>query len=582
MVATEAGFRKINLSDVSVREYLQSQLIAYIGNKRSLLSFLGDVFISLDVRHPIRTFLDPFAGSGSVSRLAKVLGLEVHASDWEFYSWIVNSCHVACDRREVGELFAGNGGLEMTLAKLQAEGEIGPEYISRHFAPARTAEADYRVERLFYTHENALFIDRVRNRIEELYPGWDLAGPLLQEKTILVSMLLYQAATHANTSGVFKACHKGFGGHSGDALGRIMAPMRLRPPVLVDGTRRCTACRGEAQAFTAGRPADLVYLDPPYNIHQYGSNYFMLNTIALWDRPEVPAGRGADGRLREKAGIRKDWKLTRSPYCSRASALPALSALLDSVDARYIVLSYNTEGIIPFEELVELLCRHGRVDLFGSDYTVYRGGKQSLARKTSNVEFALVLERGARNASSSSTRFRRFRIEREIGTLLRGPFVPERLSGSFPREGQTVLFGGSPNPGGGAAAFGAETDLFYRFKPFTVVQAERFAVWLSGRTLADLETLRDTLAGAAAATNHEEATVLLRLLSGGAPVARRGARVRRLLVVMRKFANRKYRIEFGEFSRTLLDAVRRNPERFPGAERPLAELLELYRRRVSG
>ena len=25
---------------------------------------------------------------------------------------------------------------------------------------------------------------------------------------------------------------------------------------------------------------DLIYLDPPYNQHPYGSNYFMLNTIA--------------------------------------------------------------------------------------------------------------------------------------------------------------------------------------------------------------------------------------------------------------------------------------------------------------
>ena len=32
---------------------------------------------------------------------------------------------------------------------------------------------------------------------------------------------------------------------------------------------------------------DLVYLDPPYNQHQYGSNYHLLNTIALWDKPEI-------------------------------------------------------------------------------------------------------------------------------------------------------------------------------------------------------------------------------------------------------------------------------------------------------
>ncbi len=580
MVATEAAFGKINLTDAAVREYLQSQLIAYIGNKRALLSFLGEVFVSLDRRHAVRTFLDPFAGSGSVSRLAKALGFEVHASDWEFYSWIVNCCHVACDRSELDGLYAGDGGIAAALAKLQAEGDPGPAYVSRHFAPARTAGADYRVERLFYTRENALFIDRVRNRIEERYPGWELPERALKEKAILTALLLHQAATHANTSGVFKAYHKGFGGHSGDALGRIMAPMSLRPPVLFDGRHRCTASRNEAQEFTAGRSADLVYLDPPYNIHQYGSNYFMLNTIALWDRPEVPAERGDDGRLCEKAGIRKDWKLTRSPYCSRGSALPALSALLDTVDARYVVLSYNTEGIIPFEELVEMLSRQGHVDLFGSDYTVYRGGKQSLSRKTSNVEFALVVERGRRAASGSEEHFRRFRIEREVGMLLRGAFVPERLRENFAHEGSTVLFG-SGRSSTGAGEFRAETEQLCRFTAFDPEQARRFAAWLAANPLQELETLRDRLAGAAAATNREEAGVLLRLLDGGALIPRRRACVRRLFVVMRKFANRKYRTEFEEFSQRVLEAVHRGPENFPGAERPLAELLDLFRRRVS-
>ncbi len=39
---------------------------------------------------------------------------------------------------------------------------------------------------------------------------------------ILLSILIYEAATHTNTSGVFKAFHKGFGGHGKDALQRIL------------------------------------------------------------------------------------------------------------------------------------------------------------------------------------------------------------------------------------------------------------------------------------------------------------------------------------------------------------------------
>ncbi len=174
MVPTVQPFRKTDLDSAANRAYLQTQLIAYIGNKRALLPFLAEVFSAINERHPVRTFLDPFAGSGSVSRLAKVFGYEVHASDWEFYSWIVNLCHVQCDRSQIATLFRRTGGMESTIALLDSEGDVGPSYVSRHYAPSSTESADYRVERLFYTRENALFIDRVRNRIEELYPGWEL------------------------------------------------------------------------------------------------------------------------------------------------------------------------------------------------------------------------------------------------------------------------------------------------------------------------------------------------------------------------------------------------------------------------
>ncbi len=212
-------------------------------------------------------------------------------------------------------------------------------------------------------------------------------------------------------------------------------------PVLVDGKFGCTSSRREALSFVSGSTADLAYLDPPYNIHQYGSNYFMLNTIAIWDRPEVPCNRDDAGRLREKAGIRRDWTETRSAYCSRKSASAELKSLLDAIDARHIVMSYSSEGIIPFDELLDILSCHGRVELFGRDYTVYRGGRQSMARKTGNLEFVLVVERGTASTGAADERFQRFRVERDIGMLVRRSFVPARLARAFVHEGDDGLPG---------------------------------------------------------------------------------------------------------------------------------------------
>ena len=46
---------------------------------------------------PVRTFLDPFAGSGAVARLARARGWQVTAGDWEPFSVEINRCHLGLE-----------------------------------------------------------------------------------------------------------------------------------------------------------------------------------------------------------------------------------------------------------------------------------------------------------------------------------------------------------------------------------------------------------------------------------------------------------------------------------------------------
>ena len=86
----------------SADPYLSEQLIAYIGNKRALLPFLHGVFSAPPARSAREPFLDPFAGSGAVSRLARVMGFRVAANDWEPYSFVINSCHLVLTPSDLG------------------------------------------------------------------------------------------------------------------------------------------------------------------------------------------------------------------------------------------------------------------------------------------------------------------------------------------------------------------------------------------------------------------------------------------------------------------------------------------------
>lgn len=542
--------------------YLTSQLIAYIGNKRALLGVLADLFRELDSENRIHTFLDPFAGSGAVARLGKYLGYRTACNDWEPYSRIINAAHIGIDHSEADRYF--DGGLERVIGEINRSRAEVPSYVARYYAPCKTEEADYRRERLFYTAENAAFIDRSRHLIEMRYPGWDLGEGERKAKTLLLASLIYQAATHANTSGVFKAFHKGFGGHGKDAIKRITAPMRLLPPVLIDGTPGCGSYGEDARDFVLGRTADLCYLDPPYNQHQYGSNYHLLNTVVLWDKPEYPLERGGDGRLRDKAGIRRDWTKTRSDYCYGETAGRALSGLLDRIDCRYIVLSYNTEGIIPFDELVDMLSDRGTLDLYSSDYVTYRGGRQSISKAVHNAEFFLLLRCGGTTSAGAKKRIRRFRKERHLALLLKGTFHPRRLeksSAGLPagfnldcgsREPCRIVE--APNEGDIAAL--SESDLD---RSIAVLELSRFEDY------------------------REECLYLIELLAGADGDTRLRSRIeRRFVQILKKIAHRKYRDAFSEVVDSVRARVPLEDERFLRFTERIDEIERIAELRMRG
>ena len=551
--------------------YLRKHLIAYIGNKRSQLDRLHRAFSSLESRRRINVFLDPFAGSGAVARLARTMGYRVLANDWEFYSYVLNFCHLCIRPRELPGLLVEKGGVEETFRILNTLSEVpeGDRYISRFYAPADTTRADYRTERLFYTAENARKIDAVRNRIEGWYPGFDSTGPRCTEKMLLLSSLLYECATHTNTSGVFKAYHKGFGGHSRDALKRITAGIELEIPVLHDSEQDSVVSCVDARQFAASHPADLCYLDPPYNQHQYGSNYHMLNTIALWDRPPVDDARSPDGTLRQKAGIRRDWVRTRSPFCRRETALKALHDLLEDVDAPLIVLSYNTEGVISLDDLMGELEKHGGIELFSNDYVKYRGGKQSIRREVHNMEMLVIVDRGHTTDGKQKHDVERHLREREIRMLLKQSFDPQRIEAVFRHDPEAIYFA-------------SENDAEFRLAMMHLYRFKGLPESLCRLSDTELDQLRVKLVECICVDRQEELRVVVSVLRTRLSEAERRWYSRRALWLLRKFAFRKYRDQFWAELIWLKQLTEMEPSLFGRLCEGLAELERLARLRFEG
>lgn len=375
------------------KDYVEKHLIAYLGNKRRLLPLILEGI--KNTSHNIKSnskFLDLFAGTGVVSRMAKSLGFEVHCNDWEEYSYQINRAFVGLDASILETGFAELGGIDTVLEYLNMidNAESQDRYISEYYCPADDENPDILNERMFYSHANGLRIDGIRAQIAK----WKNMGLLTEdENSLLLALLLYEASTRANTSGVFKGFHQGFGGTHGDALSRILKTLQLVKPVLLPGkgyvyNEDCLALSEKLQNTRFG----IAYLDPPYNQHQYGSNYHLLNTISRNDKPDINKNIFVNGKKTNKSAIRTDWTKTKSTFCYKSSAEADFKKLIDNINAEHLMISYSTDGIIPFDNILDILSSKGKMDIVSSEYTKYRGGKQALTTKTKNVEFVILVD----------------------------------------------------------------------------------------------------------------------------------------------------------------------------------------------
>ncbi|GEM_PF-322162 len=237
------------------------------------------------------------------------------------------------------------------------------------------------VARMYFTLDCARRIDAVRERLHE----WQSAGAITDEEFYLLLAALVEAADAvANTTGIYAAYIKQWQPNA-------LRPLRLRLPVIVppadvgpdadDRARadeaRCVAHLGDVSAIAprAGR-FDLLYLDPPYNSRQYNAYYHVPELIARgWF--------GAPVALRGKTGLPPVTD-TRSVWSTRGGCVPALEQLIASVDTDHVVLSYNSEGIIPEAEIERILRAAGRPRTFRRitrEYQRYRSDRPSATRR---------------------------------------------------------------------------------------------------------------------------------------------------------------------------------------------------------
>jgi adenine-specific DNA-methyltransferase len=127
---------------------------------------------------------------------------------------------------------------------------------------------------------------------------------------------------------------------------------------------------------------DIAYLDPPYNQHPYGSNYFMLNLLLDYSYPE---------KTSKISGIPENWN--RSPYNKGNHALKALTYLVENINAKYVIISFNSEGFISIDQMRDMLKKIGRLEVLETKYNAFKGSRNLKTREIHVKEYLYLLEK---------------------------------------------------------------------------------------------------------------------------------------------------------------------------------------------
>lgn len=351
----------------------------YIGNKTRLLPFIRQAVRRLRIGAGVAH--DAFAGTASVGRALKSDGWVVASSDLMTYSAVLQQAYVVSQRiPSFAALRAGDADLRRALrspalrARVAVDGGtilhaiaeyltrwVEPErgFISEHFAPAGG--------RMFFTDDNAGRIDVVRTLLHH----WRTRELIDAEAfALLLAALIEGADRVANTAGVYAAYIK-------DWQPNAVRALHLAPVLPIRGPAGSTAHRDDAAsvAATLGE-IDLLYLDPPYNARQYAGYYHVPEIIARGWFDGAPALHGKTGLLRD-ASQRSDW-------CSPRKVGGALRELLAASGARHVLVSYNSEGLLPASALRETLSAHaadGCVREFRREYKRYRADRDRVGRR---------------------------------------------------------------------------------------------------------------------------------------------------------------------------------------------------------
>ena len=302
----------------------------YLGNKESIASEIGGLLDSKGLLKEHLVFFDAFCGSGSVSDYFK-----------SYYDIIINDNLMWSVKYTKGRVCAPVCTFEKLgfdpFEYLNANETTVQGFMYKNYAPTEST-------RMYFTPENAGRIDYFRKQIED----WRKSNLLSDEEyCYLIACLIESVSAVSNTAGVYGAFLKKWDSRATKKISFDKVNFRQ------DGHNLIKTYNEKIENIIESIECDILYMDPPYTQNQYGTQYHLLETLVLDDNPSISKVTGS----RSTAPMRSDWS-------KKYKANILFDQVLAKTKAKYIVVSYNNDGLMSKEYIEAAMKRYGKSESF--------------------------------------------------------------------------------------------------------------------------------------------------------------------------------------------------------------------------
>ena len=336
----------------------------YLGSKIKLLEAIQRVISKYKIEG--ESFADLFSGTGCVGDFFKDK-YTIISNDFLYYSSVLSKSKLLFSSVPTFSRFRKKykQDIFVWLNNLQFVPD-STYFIYNNYTPHG--------DRMFFTEENGIQIDGIRQSIEQLKKN-DIISE--SEYTFLIASLLESVTRFSNTSGTYEAFFKFWDPRAVNKF--VIEPLLMNETESLKGFLAYSEDTNQLVRKISG---DIAYIDPPYTVTQYFSAYHLLETLAKYDSPKITGVGGKRGRGDKN-----------SLYARRNDAKAQFEDLFRQIQFKHIIISYSNQGLVPIDELIELARKFAvnhEVKIENYDYKEYQNHRSSNKRNGKGLNEVII------------------------------------------------------------------------------------------------------------------------------------------------------------------------------------------------